>query len=83
MGDKTKNFRVVFLVHSAGGGVDGRDPSDKPRLVWATYDQEAAQKCCEKWNVKEPKVEAVDVNEAKRKALAKLSELDRLVLGLG
>jgi hypothetical protein len=73
--------RIVYLVLSAGGGVDGMDNTDKGgTLVSASFDKAATQG---KYGIDcrykiEPQV--VDVEVARNEALAKLSQLDRLVL---
>lgn len=75
-----KNYRLVYLVRTNGGGVDGRDPSDKPSITFASFDPDVAKGRCNAWS--KTYVESLDVVEARKSAMAKLSPIDQLVLGL-
>lgn len=73
---------IVYTLISRGGGVDGRDPTDEPgRLVGAFLAREEAEKAPSRlWCDVVPQV--VDMNEAKKAAVAKLDPIDRLALRL-
>lgn len=74
--------KIVYTVWTSGGGVDGRDPSDVPRARFATFDKLEAEDAVGTWDQKSIRSEIVDIEMAKKEALAKLSAVDRLVLGL-
>lgn len=76
------NDKIVYSVITQGGGIDGRDPSDKPRVKLCSFDKEFAESKITVWDQKELKTEVVDIKKAKVAALKKLSPLDKLVLGL-
>ena len=74
--------RIVYQLITKGGGMDGRDHTDRGgKLIFATYTKVEAEK-----NPNKPwcdlKAIVVDVELARRNALAKLDPLDRLVLEL-
>jgi hypothetical protein len=75
-----KNYRLVYLVRTVGGGVDGRDPSDKPCVTFASFDPDVAEGRCNAWS--KTHVESLDIIETRKRAMDKLSPVERLVLGL-
>lgn len=78
-----KDYRIVYTVWHAAGGVDGRDSSVKRSVALVTFNEaEANDRAKEGWYETEVQVEAVDMAAAKRVALSKLTPLDRLALGL-
>lgn len=74
--------KIVYLVCASGGGMDGRDPTDKggPRLAF--FLERNAKRAMGSWDEKELRTEIVDVEQARAAALRKLSPVDKLVLGL-
>jgi hypothetical protein len=74
--------KIIYLLVSTGGGVDGRDHTDKGgRILAATYDKAGFDKHPGRpWARIESRV--VDMELARRYALAKLTPLDKLVLDL-
>jgi hypothetical protein len=80
-GEDAPADRIVYEVVTKPGGVDGRDPDDKGGVVrFAAFTRGAAEEAVDAWS--EVRARVVDLKEARREALAKLSPLDRLVLGL-
>ena len=73
---------IVYTLIANGGGVDGRDHTDKGGdLVGAYLDEAQANNAKNApWCKMVP--QAVDMAQAKLAALAKLNPLDRLALGL-
>jgi len=73
---------VVYTLISLGGGVDGRDHTDKGGQLSGAYLDEAKAKSAKNapWCKLVP--QAIDMDQAKHEALAKLNPLDRLALGL-
>lgn len=74
--------QIVYCVWSLGGGVDGLDQSDKPRIVAASFHKDEMQKYCGRWNESQPRAQVLNISEARRRALSKLDPIDLLVLGL-
>ena len=73
---------IVYLVNALSGGVDGLDHTDKGGLVkayWFRPDAEGYVKTDTRYGIKP---EVIDVDKAQLSAIAKLSPLDRLVLGI-
>jgi hypothetical protein len=78
-----KDWRIVYIVWHAAGGIDGRDSSVHRAPALVTFDeQEANDRATEAWYEKEVEVKAVDMVAQKREALMKLSLLDKLALGI-
>lgn len=74
--------KIVYLVVTVGGGVDGRDASDKGgSVVLATFDKAEATARLDGWTKLETKV--VDLHAEYKRVLHKMSEYDKLVLGIG
>ena len=74
--------KIVYLVKTAPGGVDGMDHTDKGgQLALATFERAAAEKFIGKDCRYKLEPTVVDTATAKAAALAKLDKLDRLVLG--
>lgn len=73
---------IVYQLVSIGGGIDGTDHTDKGGKVLEAYKtrQEAEQSKVKPWCKIEPIV--VDMQQAKKLAMFKLSALDKLALGL-
>lgn len=75
--------RIVYMVISNGGGIDGRDHTDKGgKVMLATFDKADAEGYIlnkNSWYRVESIV--VDMEKAKREALKKLTKLDKLILG--
>jgi hypothetical protein len=79
-----KDYRIVYIVWHAAGGIDGRDPSILRSHALVTFDEaEANDRAKEAWYEPEVEVKAIDMEAQKREALAKLSPLDKLALGIG
>lgn len=74
--------KIIYLLISKGGGVDGMDFTDKGgQMRAAAFDRETLEKHPGKpWADIEARV--VDVEKTRKAALAKLNPLDKLVLGL-
>lgn len=74
--------RIVYLVVTQSGGVDGRDHTDKGgHIMHATFDsREAAALTRQGWDT--VKKEVVEMTRARHTALAKLNPLDKLILGI-
>lgn len=74
--------RIVYTLVTQGGGVDGRDSTDKGgKVTGAYFDRLQAERDGNKpWC----DVVAIVIDDAKtkREALAKLSPVDKLILGL-
>lgn len=73
---------IVYLVNALSGGVDGLDHTDKGGLVkayWFRPDAEGYVKTDTRYEIKP---EVIDVDKAQHAAIAKLSPLDLLVLGI-
>lgn len=71
--------RIVYLVITEPGGVDGRDHTAKGgEIVFATFDKGQAMSRKDGWTRVESRV--IDVVEARKQLLRKLSALDRLLL---
>lgn len=72
--------KIIYTLVTKGGGVDGRDHTDKGGdVIAASYDKATLQKnknlpWCEL------KAEVVDIDAARKAALAKLSPVDKLIL---
>lgn len=74
--------RIVYLVVTQPGGVDGRDHSDKGgHIMHATFDSREAGQLTRQGH-DTVKKEVVNTVQARRVALAKLSPLDKLILGI-
>ena len=69
---------VVYLRVSKPGGQDGGDFSDKGGIVTGAFVDETDAQC--PWSTVRP--EAVDLDSVRKDAIAKLSPLERLALGL-
>ena len=83
MFDEPDQDRIVYSVVTVGGGEDGRDASDKGgHVVFATFDKTAAEKRKGSDSRLKTVMEAVDLTAVKKAAMAKLTPLDCLVLGL-
>lgn len=73
--------RIVYLVVTEPGGVDGRDASAKGgQILLATFNKAEAEARKDGWSRIETK--AIDMIDAREKLLRKLSPLDLLVLSL-
>lgn len=74
--------KIVYLLITEPGGIDGKDCLDKGGQVRAAaYDRQTLERHPGKpWCHIEPRV--IDVEQRKRHALAKLDPLDKLVLEL-
>lgn len=73
---------IVYTLISQGGGIDGRDHTDKGgEVVGAYFDEtQAVNAKNAPWCKMVP--QAIDIEQAKLVALGKLNALDRLALGL-
>lgn len=71
---------IVYTIVSNGGGVDGRDPSDKGGNVTRAYlDRENANKCPTlPWGKIVPIV--VDLKEVAKEAMESLTPVQRLAV---
>lgn len=74
--------KIVYIVWTSGGGVDGMDRSDKSKPRFASFDKQVAESELGHWDRKELEKAVIDVEAARKEALAKLGPVDRLVLGL-
>ena len=74
--------KIIYTLVTKGGGVDGLDFTDTGgKTVLATFSKEEAENSSKKpWCDIVPVI--VDVDKAKKDALAKLSPVDKLVLNL-
>lgn len=74
--------KIVYQLITRGGGIDGRDHMDKGGLVTAAF----FERQCAENNPNRPWCEivplVVDISKQRREALAKLSPVDKLILGL-
>lgn len=71
--------RIVYVVWTQGGGIDGRDSEDKPRRIAAFFDRETADKVCGAWS--EIKLEIVEnVEDRIARILEKLDPVEKLLL---
>lgn len=71
--------KIVYLIVSKGGGIDGMDHKDKGgKIVYASYEKNQGE--LNPWT--ERRADVVDVVEQRRKSLRKLDALDKLVLGI-
>ncbi len=72
--------RIVYLLVTNPGGIDGMDASDKGgRIVDASFEKSDIESALNGWYRLQTCV--VDEDASKREALKKLSPVDRLVLG--
>lgn len=71
---------IVYIVHSLGGGVDGRDPNDKIRPVYATFDRLDAQANTTSWDNDKPEKRVIVLEDEVRNALDKLNHVEQLAL---
>lgn len=74
--------KIAYTLVTKGGGVDGRDHTDKGGVILAaSFDKKQLEK-----NKNLPwcdiKAEVLDEEKAMREALRKLSPVDKLVLGI-
>lgn len=74
--------RIAYLVNAVPGGVDGRDHTDKGGLVKAYWQRAEAEGYVKTDTRYEIKPEVVDVDKAQSAAVAKLTPVDLLVLGI-
>jgi len=74
--------RIVYVLISNAGGVDGLDHNDKGgREIEASFEEGALEKSRNlPWCSIEKRV--VELNHAKKEAMDKLTATDKLVLGL-
>ncbi len=74
--------RIVYVLISNGGGVDGMDRSDKGGAIMdASFNEEEVKKNPNlPWGTIKKRV--YNMKEAKTKAMRKLNKVDKLVLGL-
>ena len=73
--------RIVYTVVSAPGGCDGMDHKARGgKVLLATYNREEALKKIGRDSRYILEKQVVDIKEAKKEALAKLTKLDTLVL---
>jgi hypothetical protein len=72
--------KIIYTLVSKGGGVDGRDFTDKGgKVIAASYERKDLEKNKNlPWCDIVPQV--VDIEKATKSALAKLSPVDKLVL---
>lgn len=76
------NEKIVYMMLSKGGGIDGMDRDDKPDKLLGAYltRQEAEKDPNLAWRNIEPVV--VDFDAIRTSAIKKLNAIDKLVLGL-
>ena len=73
--------KIVYLVASNPGGVDGRDHTDKGGIIkFASFDKAKAESQLTGWH--SLKKQVIDTMQVESEALAKLTEIENLVLGL-
>jgi hypothetical protein len=73
--------KIVYLVVTKSGGIDGRDSSDPGgQIRYASFDKGRAKINVDAWSTLESRI--IDVAEATETALAKLDPIDRLILGI-
>jgi len=72
--------RIVYLVVTEPGGVDGRDASASGGVIFATFDKGEATSIVGRDSRNRLETKVVDIVEARTKLLRKLSPLDRLLL---
>jgi hypothetical protein len=73
--------KILYTLVTNSGGVDGRDHMDKGGvIVLATFNEHEAREKLNGWCRIEKTV--IDVGEQRAAAMAKLSKIDQLVLGL-
>ncbi|MFK5004305.1 hypothetical protein, partial [Klebsiella pneumoniae] len=73
-----RDDHILYPIYNPGGGIDGRDPSDKGRIATYTFSQVEGEAIKEKswgksWQVQEPIVK--DFNQVLKDTLAKLDPL--------
>ena len=74
--------RIVYVLVSTGGGVDGIDSTDKGgQDLEAFFDIDSAQKS-PKFHYARIDKRVVEVEDARREAIKKLNAVDQLVLGV-
>lgn len=74
--------RIVYVLVSTGGGVDGMDHTDKGgQDLEAFFNIESARKS-PKFHYARIDKRVVEVEEARKEAIAKLNPVDRLILGV-
>jgi hypothetical protein len=70
---------IVYLVKSLGGGIDGRDHTDKGgQILHATPDKDAAESLRNGWSCVEPTVQDLEV--IAKRVLNNLNALETLAL---
>lgn len=71
---------IIYTLVSKGGGIDGRDHTDKGgNVTHAFFTREDAEKCPNKpWNDIKPVV--VDLKEMAEKVIAGIGPIERLAL---
>lgn len=75
--------RIVYVLVSTGGGVDGLDHTDKGgQDLEAFFDIESAEKS-PKYHYAKIEKRVVEFDDARKEAIAKLNPIDKLVLGVG
>ena len=74
--------KIVYTLIGKGGGVDGMDRNDPPgQLMDASFSKsDLLENQNLPWGDIKPQV--VNLKEARKKALAKLDPIDKLVIGL-
>lgn len=71
---------IVYIVNSLGGGIDGRDPSDKSKPVYASFDRDEARSRVTNWDKKHLEKKVIVLEEQVRSALNKLNVVEQLAL---
>jgi len=72
--------KIIYLVVTRGGGMDGRDWMDKGgKITYASLDKEDSSKHLDPWNELKS---VIDDGTFLKDANKKINPLDRLVLGL-
>lgn len=75
--------KIVYKVVSAPGGVDGMDPKAKGgQVLLATFDKAEADSKIGRDSRYLLEKDVVNTEEVKKEALAKLTKVDRLILGV-
>lgn len=76
--------KIIYLVVSEPGGIDGRDFTDKGgRIKFASFDRSSAEAKLDAWHkLKLKAVSEEELDKIKNLAFEKLDKVEQLVLGV-